>query len=61
MNDLTTAIDEAVTLVTQTRVREGMAEEFGHWQSAISTAAAEFLALLRKAYCRPTRPCRWIG
>jgi antibiotic biosynthesis monooxygenase (ABM) superfamily enzyme len=42
MNDQALAFDSAVTLVTQTRVREGMAEEFGRWQSAISAAAAEF-------------------
>ena len=62
MNDLTTAIDEAVTLVTQTRVREGMAEEFGHWQSAISTAAAEFPGFITQSVLPPNPPLQvdWV-
>jgi len=62
VNDLTTAIDEAVTLVTQTRVREGMAEEFGHWQSAISTAAAEFPGFITQSVLPPNPPLQvdWV-
>ena len=62
MNDLTTAIDEAVTLVTQTRVREGMAEEFGQWQSAISAAAAEFPGFITQSVLPPNPPLQvdWV-
>ncbi|HEY1430670.1 MAG TPA: antibiotic biosynthesis monooxygenase [Stellaceae bacterium] len=62
MNDLAAAPDAAVTLVTQTRVREGMAEEFGRWQSAISTAAAEFPGFITQSVLPPDPPLQvdWV-
>ena len=62
MNDLATAPDAAVTLVTQTRVREGMAEEFGRWQSAISAAAAEFPGFITQSVLPPNPPLQvdWV-
>ena len=56
MNDHAPAPDAAVTLVTQTRVREGMAEQFGQWQSAISTAAAEFPGFITQSVLPPNPP-----
>jgi antibiotic biosynthesis monooxygenase (ABM) superfamily enzyme len=51
-----------VTLVTQTRVREGMAEEFGQWQSAISAAAAEFPGFITQSVLPPNPPVQvdWV-
>ena len=51
-----------MTLVTQTRVREGMAEEFGRWQSAISTAAAEFPGFITQSVLPPNPPLQvdWV-
>jgi hypothetical protein len=62
VNDLAAAPDAAVTLVTQTRVREGMAEEFGRWQSAISTAAAEFPGFITQSVLPPDPPLQvdWV-
>jgi antibiotic biosynthesis monooxygenase (ABM) superfamily enzyme len=52
----------AVTLVTQTRVRDGMAEEFGQWQSAISAAAAEFPGFITQSVLPPNPPLQvdWV-
>jgi antibiotic biosynthesis monooxygenase (ABM) superfamily enzyme len=54
--------DGAVTLVTQTRVREGMAEEFGRWQSEISGAAAEFPGFITQSVLPPNPPLQvdWV-
>lgn len=62
MNDFATAPDAAVTLVTQTRVRDGMAEEFGRWQSAISAAAAEFPGFITQSVLPPNPPLQvdWV-
>ena len=52
----------SVGLVTQTRVREGMAEEFGRWQSAISAAAAEFPGFITQSVLPPNPPLQvdWV-
>jgi hypothetical protein len=62
VNDHAPAADGAVTLVTQTRVREGMAEEFGRWQSEISGAAAEFPGFITQSVLPPNPPLQvdWV-
>jgi len=62
VNDHAPAPDAAVTLVTQTRVREGMAEEFGRWQSEISAAAAEFPGFITQSVLPPNPPLQvdWV-
>ena len=62
MNDHAPALDSAVTLVTQTRVREGMAEQFGQWQSTISAAAAEFPGFITQSVLPPNPPLQvdWV-
>jgi antibiotic biosynthesis monooxygenase (ABM) superfamily enzyme len=62
VNDHAPALDSAVTLVTQTRVREGMAAEFGKWQSTISTAAAEFPGFITQSVLPPNPPLQvdWV-
>jgi uncharacterized protein len=51
-----------VTIVTQTRVREGIAEEFARWQSTISAAAAEFPDFIEQSVIPPTPPVQadWV-
>src|SRR5882724_6487694 len=62
VNDHAPALDSAVTLVTQTRVREGMAEQFGQWQSTISAAAAEFPGFITQSVLPPNPPLQadWV-
>jgi hypothetical protein len=62
VNDPPLAPGSAVTLVTQTRVRDGMAEEFGRWQSAISAAAAEFPGFVTQSVLPPNPPVQadWV-
>jgi antibiotic biosynthesis monooxygenase (ABM) superfamily enzyme len=62
VNDLAPASDAAVTLVTQTRVREGMAEQFGQWQSTISAAVAEFPGFITQSVLPPNPPLQvdWV-
>ena len=62
MNEPVSVPDSAVTLVTQTRVREGMAEEFGRWQSAISAAAAESPGFITQSVLPPNPPLQvdWV-
>lgn len=62
MSDHVSTADKAVTLVTQTRVREGMAEEFGCWQSTISAAAAEFPGFITQSVLPPNPPLQtdWV-
>ncbi len=62
MNDHSPALDSAVTLVTQTRVREGMTEQFGQWQSTISAAAAEFPGFITQSVLPPNPPLQvdWV-
>jgi uncharacterized protein len=62
VNDHTPASGGAVTLVTQTRVREGRTEEFGQWQSAISAAAAEFPGFITQSVLPPNPPLQvdWV-
>jgi hypothetical protein len=62
LNDQASVFDSAVTLVTQTRVREGMAEEFGRWQSTISAAASEFPGFITQSVLPPNPPVQvdWV-
>jgi len=62
VNDHSPALDSAVTLVTQTRVREGMTEQFGQWQSTISAAAAEFPGFITQSVLPPNPPLQvdWV-
>jgi hypothetical protein len=62
VNDVATAPNAAVTLVTQTRVREGMAEQFGQWQSTVSAAAAEFPGFITQSVLPPNLPLQadWV-
>jgi antibiotic biosynthesis monooxygenase (ABM) superfamily enzyme len=62
VNDHAPEPDSAVTLVTQTRVREGMAEQFGQWQSTISAAAAEFPGFITQSVLPPNPPLQvdWV-
>ena len=46
----------SVTVVTQTRVREGMEEEFARWQSSISAAVAEFPGFVEQSVMPPRPP-----
>ena len=62
MSDQITLPDQAVaqagpaTIVTQTRVRDGMAEEFARWQSRISAAVAEFPGFIEQSVMPPSPP-----
>jgi len=51
-----------VTLVTQTRVREGMAAEFGQWQRTISAAVAEFPGFITQSVvaAQPAPAVDWV-
>src|ERR1700737_1552503 len=62
VNDHTPPPDAAGTLVTQTPLRAGMAEEFGQWQSAISAAAAEFPGFITQSVLPPNPPVQvdWV-
>jgi uncharacterized protein len=62
VNDQALISDAAVTLVTQTRVRDGIAEEFGRWQTAISAAAAEFPGFITQSVLPPNPPLQmdWV-
>ncbi len=66
MNDVApsaaASVAAAVTIVTQTRVREGMAEEFARWQSTISAAAAEFPDFIEQSVLPPNPPSQadWV-
>jgi hypothetical protein len=62
VNDLAPSAAAAVTIVTQTRVREGMAEEFARWQSTISAAAAEFSGFIEQSVLPPNPPSQadWV-
>ena len=55
-------VGSGVTLVTQNRVCEGKAEEFGQWQSAISAAAAEFPGFITQSVLPPNPPLQvdWV-
>ena len=55
-------VGSGVILVTQTRVCEGKAEEFGQWQSAISAAAAEFSGFITQSVLPPNPPLQvdWV-
>ena len=52
----------AVTIVTQTRVREGMVEAFTRWQSTISTSVAEFPGFITQSVLPPNPPLQpdWV-
>jgi hypothetical protein len=56
------AIVPVVTIVTQTRVREGMAAEFGRWQNTISAAAGEFSGFIEQSVMPPNPPLQadWV-
>ena len=45
-----------VTIVTQTRVRDGMAEAFARWQSTISAAVAAFPGFVDQSVMPPRPP-----
>jgi antibiotic biosynthesis monooxygenase (ABM) superfamily enzyme len=62
VNDPAPPPDSGVTLVTQTRVREGVAEEFRRWQSEISGAAAEFPGFITQSVLPPNPPLQtdWV-
>src|SRR5262245_43299121 len=62
VNDYAPPLGSAGTLVTQTRLREGMAEEFSQWQSAISAAAAEFPGFITQSVLPPNPPLQvdWV-
>jgi antibiotic biosynthesis monooxygenase (ABM) superfamily enzyme len=62
VNDHAAAPDGAVTLITQTRVRESRAEEFGQWQSTISAAVAEFPGFITQSVLPPNPPLQgdWV-
>jgi hypothetical protein len=62
VNDYAPPTATAVTLVTQTRVREGMAEQFGQWQSMISAAVAEFPGFITQSVMPPNPPLQvdWV-
>jgi antibiotic biosynthesis monooxygenase (ABM) superfamily enzyme len=51
-----------VTAVTQTRARDGMAEEFAGWQSTISGAAAELPGFVEQSVMPPSPPVQvdWV-
>ncbi len=51
-----------VSIVTQTRVRDGRAEEFARWQNAISAAAAEFPGFAGQSVMPPSPPVQvdWV-
>ena len=51
-----------VTVVTQTRVRDGMAEEFARWQGKISAAVAEFPGFITQSILPPNPPLQadWV-
>lgn len=62
MSDPTSATPGPVTVVTQTRVREGMGEEFGRWQTTISAAVAEFPGFIEQSVMPPSPPAQvdWV-
>ena len=51
-----------VTVVTQTRVREGMTEQFASWQSKISAAIAGFPGFTGQSVLPPNPPLQvdWV-
>ena len=51
-----------VTIVTQTRVREGMAEPFARWQSTISASVAESPGFITQSVLPPNPPLQpdWV-
>jgi hypothetical protein len=51
-----------VCIITQTRVRDGMAEEFACWQTTISGAAAEFPGFIEQSVLPPSPPVQvdWV-
>ncbi|HYZ31338.1 MAG TPA: antibiotic biosynthesis monooxygenase [Crenalkalicoccus sp.] len=52
----------AVTIVTQTQVREGRTEEFAAWQERIGQAVAEFPGFIGQTVMRPCPPAQvdWV-
>jgi uncharacterized protein len=62
VSDRTLAAVGPVTIVTQTRVRESVAEEFARWQSVISAAAAEFPGFIEQSVIPPSPPVQvdWV-
>jgi uncharacterized protein len=57
-----TAEPTSVTIVTQTRVRTGKAEEFAAWQQRIGEAAARFPGFIRQSVLPPSPPAQvdWV-
>jgi antibiotic biosynthesis monooxygenase (ABM) superfamily enzyme len=62
LSDRTSAQAGPVTIVTQTRVRDGMAEEFARWQSTINAAVAEFPGFVEQSVMPPSPPVQvdWV-
>jgi antibiotic biosynthesis monooxygenase (ABM) superfamily enzyme len=62
LSERTLAKAGQVTIVTQTRVRDGMADEFTRWQSTISAAAAEFPGFVEQSVMPPSPPVQvdWV-
>jgi antibiotic biosynthesis monooxygenase (ABM) superfamily enzyme len=62
LSDRTAVQAGPVSVVTQTRVRDGMAEEFARWQSTISAAAAEFPGFIEQSVVPPSPPVQvdWV-
>jgi antibiotic biosynthesis monooxygenase (ABM) superfamily enzyme len=55
-------LEVAVTLVVQTRAREGQDHAFGEWQARISAAVAEHPGFLEQSVMPPTPPAQadWV-
>lgn len=51
-----------VTLMVQTRIRDGQEDAFGHWQARISTAAAEQPGFVEQSVMPPNPPAQpdWV-
>jgi antibiotic biosynthesis monooxygenase (ABM) superfamily enzyme len=56
------ALVTPVTIVTQTRVREGMAEPFARWQSRISASVSESPGFITQSVLPPNPPLQpdWV-
>jgi antibiotic biosynthesis monooxygenase (ABM) superfamily enzyme len=51
-----TAGSDAVTIVTQTRVRAGREDEFAKWQQHIGAATSEFPGFIEQTLMPPKPP-----
>ena len=62
VNGAAASVTPGVTIVTQTRVREGMAEAFGRWQGMIGAEAAGFAGFIEQSVIPPEPPSQadWV-